>query len=196
MNVQTSNIFSESQYRQAPQHRTEVHLTDDQFDDHLIGDLAPAAAAHLSVCTLCAGRAAQANTLFSDFNAVSLEWSERRSATAPMPAFSAQPVLWQRRLIWASAVACFAVGLGMTNATHTRFFTQQASTEPAATERAIAAPQTIHTAPPSMAQLAEDNRMLSAIDREMDNSGDSPAALGLEPVSAHATHSPASLLQD
>ena len=86
-----------------PHHLTLHHLTPDQVDDHLIGDLAPAPAAHLAACSLCAERVALARSPLSSFQQVSTAWSERRSATLPIPVLDQQRPLLQRHMASASA---------------------------------------------------------------------------------------------
>jgi hypothetical protein len=97
---------------------TADHLTADQIDDHLIGDLAPAPAAHLAACDLCAERVAAAASPLADFHSVSTAWSERRSATLPMPVPTPQRPVWQRYTSWATASLTLAFGMAFINATH------------------------------------------------------------------------------
>ncbi len=94
------------------------HLTDDQIDDQLIGDLAAAPAAHLAACSLCAERVATAASPLSDFQNVSTAWSERRSATLPIPVLSQPRPLWQRYTAWATASLTLAFGMAFLNANH------------------------------------------------------------------------------
>ncbi|MGA7156861.1 MAG: hypothetical protein WBY53_08455, partial [Acidobacteriaceae bacterium] len=92
------------------------HLTDDQIDDQLIGDVAPAAAAHLAACALCAERVAALLSPIDSFDSVSSAWSERRSATLPIPVSTPSRPLWQRNSAWAMASLAFAFGLAFLNA--------------------------------------------------------------------------------
>jgi hypothetical protein len=87
-----------------------LHLTEDQLDDHLIGDLAAPAAAHLAACQLCSARVAAVASPIASFQSVSLAWSERVSAAAPMPELPSSRTLLERRLAWSFAVAACAVG--------------------------------------------------------------------------------------
>ena len=187
------------------------HLTDDQIDDQLIGDLAAAPAAHLAACSLCAERVAAAASPLSDFQNVSTAWSERRSATLPIPVLSQPRPLWQRYTSWATASLTLAFGMAFLNANH-QFSLRTAAPLPAPTAQpaspAIAA-QTVASqtvaflatprslAPQSPAphatQLSADNHMLRAIDASFDPSADSPAALGLMPAAAPGSRPPASV---
>lgn len=202
----------------AASHLIAVHLTDDQIDDHLIGDLAPAPAAHLAACTLCAERVATAASPIADFHNVSTAWSERRSATLPIPVVSQQRPIWQRYTSWATASLTLAFGMAFINASH-QFSLRTVTPQPAPTARSLAASQTVAlqtiaslpAAPRSLAspaptlmetasiapaphvtQLSADNHMLRAIDASFDPSADSPATLGLMPA-APSSHPPASI---
>jgi len=80
-----------------------MHLTDDQIDDYLIGDLSDDAAAHLAACEPCTLRVAKAEAPIASFKAVSLAWSERQSATLPTQPV-ARPSNWSHRFAWATAM--------------------------------------------------------------------------------------------
>lgn len=185
------------------------HLTADQIDDQLIGDLAAAPAAHLAACALCAERVAAAASPMASFQHVSTAWSERRSATLPIPIPTQQRPVWQRHMAWATASLSLAFGIAFINASH-QFMLQTTQPQPAPTQTAQSylptqsiAPQTTTTKLPVLtetasitpaphaAQIAADNHMLRAIDASFDPSADSPAALGL--VSAQSNHPPISI---
>lgn len=180
-----------------------THLTADQIDDHLIGDLAPAPAAHLAACALCADRVAAARSPLDSFHTVSTAWSERRSATLPIPAAPTARPLWQRHSAIATACLAFAFGATLLNANR-QLALQPAAPPPAPAQLADAAPAApvsaqsvalIQTASASSrsARIAADNRMLRAMAAAFDPASDSPAALGLAPEAATATRPPTSL---
>ncbi len=182
------------------------HLTPDQIDDHLIGDLAPAPAAHLAVCSLCAERLAAAASPLEGFQQVSTAWSERRSATLPRPTPPPPRPLWQRHTAWATASLTLAFGFAFFNATR-QLSLQNTQPTPAAT-RTSALPQSAFAADlpvipvasstasaPESSQISADNHLLRAIDNSLDSSTDSPAALGLAP-SASPRSGPPTSLQD
>ncbi len=175
------------------------HLTPDQIDDHLIGDLAPTPAAHLDACTLCAERVALARSPIASFQQVSTAWSERRSATLPIPIPAEERSSWQRHTAWASATLSMALGFAFINATHQFSILNTPQPAPAATAQltpaqqptpapkaavltatvsVTAAPHVVHLA----ARISAENHMLQAIDASLDPSSDSPAALGLAPA--------------
>ncbi len=186
---------------------TPDHLTDDQIDDHLIGDLAPAPAAHLAACTACTERVATAASPMANFQSVSTAWSERRSATLPIPVVSQQRPIWQRYTSWATASLTLAFGMAFLNATH-QFSIRTVTTQPVPTAQSpvvqtiaphiIASPapaltETASIGPtPHTTQISADNHMLRAIDASFDPSADSPAALGLMPA-APSSRPPASI---
>ena len=125
------DLYTASHLSAAPV--TANHLTDDQLDDHLIGDLAPAPAAHLAACSLCAQRVAAARSPLDSFHTVSTAWSERRSATLPIPVPAPPRPVWQRQTAWATACLALAFGLALTNASHQLSLqADTASTTPAA----------------------------------------------------------------
>jgi hypothetical protein len=190
------------------------HLTPDQIDDHLIGDLAPAPAAHLAACTLCAERVAAARSPIASFQQVSTAWSERRSATLPIPIPAQQAPVWQRHMAWATATLSMALGFAFINATHQ--FSILNTPEPAPItstsaqlprdQQAVLTPKATIltetasiTSPPRAAhfaaQISADNQMLQNIDASLDPSTDSPAALGLQPAAA-PTPGPLASIQD
>jgi hypothetical protein len=179
------------------------HLTADQIDDHLIGDLAPAPAAHLAACSLCAEHVATAASPIASFREVSTAWSERRSATLPIPVLTQQRPIWQRHAAWATASLTLAFGIAFINATQ-QFSLQTAAPQPAPTQTA-SSPVPQQTIAPALAeaaniapspratQIAADNHMLRAIDASFDPSADSPAAFGLTPAAAPSNQPPTSI---
>jgi len=187
------------------------HLTPDQIDDLLIGDLAATPAAHLAACTLCAERVAAARSPIASFQQVSTAWSERRSATLPIPIPSQRPS-WQRHTAWATATLSMALGFAFINATHQFSVLNTPQPAPAASAqltpvqqptiapKAPALTETASIAPPpraahSAAQVSADNQMLHNIDASLDPATDSPAALGLQSPTAPNPGPPA-LIQD
>jgi hypothetical protein len=181
------------------------HLTADQIDDHLIGDLAVAPAAHLAACSFCADRVAAVANPIASFQHVATAWSERRSATLPIPVPAQQQPLWQRHMAWASACLTLAVGVALINASH-QFSTQTAAPQPAPTlaaeavlvQQAIAPPKaTVLTETASVApsahttQIAADNHMLRAVNDAFDPFAESPADLGL--TDSHSNRPPTSI---
>jgi hypothetical protein len=177
----------------------DTHLSEDQIDDQLIGDLAAGPAAHLAGCSVCTDRVAAAADPMASFQSVTMAWSERRSATLPTPSLSQQKPLWQRHMAWATAGFAFAIAIALTNASHQVVLKtaelqptlQQPALQQSAQQAALPATVLTETASltgaPREAQIAADNRLLQAIDDDLDTSADSPAALGIEPASDQTT---------
>jgi hypothetical protein len=172
------------------------HLTPDQIDDHLIGDLAPAAAAHLAACALCADRVAAEASPIASFQQVSTAWSERRSATLPIPAPIVQRPVWQRHTAWATASLSLAFGIAFLNASHQFSFNtapQPTPTRSVSFHQPTAAP--FIASEPRPSEISTDNHLLSAIDASFDASNDSPANLGLTSDDA-VPHGPPASIRD
>ena len=177
-----------------------MHLSEDQIDDQLLGDLRGGAAEHLAGCEHCAARVVAAAEPMVDFREVAMAWSERRSATMPLPVAAGDGLVWQRRMGWVTAAFAVALGVsvighgngnGIGNGRGTGMET--ASVEPdqafvvpsagsaqiAATPRVVAV-EAVQSS--SQDQYSGDNRMLQAIDTELGAAVESPATLGLEPA--------------
>jgi len=169
------------------------HLTEDQIDDVLIGDLAAEPAAHLAGCDPCQERVAAAQAPIANFKAVSHAWSERRSATLPSAVPQHRSSSWQRYATWAAtatAVLVVALVVPMSrHESHTTPATPVATTSAAVTNSTPTMPVVVAAQPqirtvaaarstvqrPSEEQIARDNQMLQAIDMELDASVQSPA---------------------
>jgi hypothetical protein len=180
-----------------------VHLSEDEIDDQLIGDLAAAPAAHLDACALCTHRVAQAKDPIASFQSLTMAWSERRSATLPIPNRSMNRPLWQRRAAWVTACSALAIGIAFTNVGHRaalpvdRQLSQGQPSQLAAPQAAAVDQASRNTVTPPAEQISADNQMLQAIDDEIHTAPNSPAALGLAPVSDHSISPPATTsLQD
>ena len=90
---------------------TNFHLTDDQIDEFLIGDLSEEAVSHLAACDPCQVRVTAAEAPLASFRAVTLAWGERRSATMPLQTGSYTQPKWSHRLAWAVGAAALAIGI-------------------------------------------------------------------------------------
>lgn len=156
-------------------------LSADQLDDHLVGDLAPAAAAHLAACPLCQARLAEAEAPLASFRDVSLAWAERRSATLPLRPDTAPARPAVQRFAWASAVvavAALAVALPLTR--HHDAAQPSAETVAAVGHTGITSSSSVAATPE---QIARDNEMLEAIDQALDAPSPSAAEYGLTAAS-------------
>ena len=185
-----------------------VHLSDDQILNTLYGDVSAGVAAHLANCSVCSRRVAEAEAPIASFKAMTLAWSERRSATLPLQPPAAPPLAWHRRAVMAAtATAALLLGISVPLARH------GAPSAPAVTSHTTVAPSsaaevaTVSTpvlsaamqheaaeaptaveetqAKPQDEQIARDNQMLQNIDRALDNSVESPAdTYAVQPISS------------
>jgi len=180
------------------------HLSEDQIDDVLIGDLAPEPAVHLKQCVECQARLEAAKAPMASFAAVSMAWSERQSATAPLTLGRAASAAGQRRANWvaaATAMLLLAVSIPLTmRDKQTQVVASdtvaQTTAKPVAAQQASANAGQAHVQPVATvhhehpaAELAQDNEMLQAINRELDASVQSPSDnFGLMAVGGTAAH--------
>ncbi len=180
--------------------KASAHLSEDEFDDQLIGYLADSTSAHLAACDLCSDRLAEASSFITSFQDVTAAWSERRSATLPIPKLPQRTPLWQRRAGWITASLTIAVGLTVAGsgnrvelkANNDRPVQVQPSHLLALPTPDLSASAVVKTTPPE-AQISADNQMLKDVDNELDASADSPAALGLDSENNHSNWTPATL---
>jgi|GEM_PF-1931999 len=180
-----------------------IHLSDDQLDAALLGELGAAERRHLEACAPCAARVAELDSALADFRSVTLAWSERRSATLPLGEGLRPRVRMARPLAWAMA-ASLALLLGLVAPTALHRQPVQSAAQagiPAPMETAANEIPTNGTpndgAGSPDEQISRDNQMLGAIDRELDASATTPAALGLQPVAAERiSRSHAATLRD
>ncbi|MDE1154984.1 MAG: hypothetical protein PW735_04540 [Acidobacteriaceae bacterium] len=166
-----------------------MHLSEEQLDDLLIGEVSPEVEAHLAGCAVCRERLQEAEAPLASFREMSLAWAERRSVTMAAPRPEAQSGRVEHRFSWAMVMTgtlALAVAIPMLH--HTRASAPQE--EPALGALA----STGHTSAlgpasglsSSQVQIAEDNAMLAEIDRALQQSDAPAASYGLESQSHHA----------
>jgi hypothetical protein len=178
-----------------------AHLTEEQIDAELLGDLGEQPAEHLASCAECTERVTQAAVPLASFRATTMAWSERRSATMPMPAVEAQGLVWQRRMRWVMASFVLGAGIVLVNYRHNEMTASVQEAQAAAPQDAVpVAPVKMASAAPTLLaattavaqtasvaadndRFAADNTMLKAVAVELNASVDSPAVLGLEAAS-------------
>jgi hypothetical protein len=108
----------------------------------------------------------------------------------PLPVAPREGLLWQRRMGWVTAAFAMALGISVIGNGH-RAGMETASVEPEQTMDAPSvAPAQIAVAPRAVVveavestpadRYSGDNRMLQAIDTELDAAVETPATLGLE----------------
>ncbi len=177
-----------------------VHLTEDQIDDALMGDLAAEAKAHLQGCAACAERLNEAQMPLASFKAVSTAWSERRSATLPAvvpqrAGLGSRLGARSRLAGWSVALsAALAVAIAVPVMLHPGRGAADAGargtgeTAQAAPVKAAGEPAAVVESSPRAAsarevvadeQISQDNAMLQDVNRELNASTQSQAAIGL-----------------
>ena len=138
---------------------TGQHLTDEQFSDLLAGDCPLDAMRHMKTCPQCQREFEQVQASIEEFGAAGLQWAERR----PAPRISASSAMirgWNPLTARTAAAGLLAAAL---------FATYQ--------EKRMQAPNTDTLLPArSEAQVADDNRLMLAIDKEIRWQADSPVA--------------------
>lgn len=183
-----------------------AHLSNEQVDDHLIGDLDATGAAHLAECGECAERVIAAFEPMATFRDVTISWSERRSATMPIPVVQGDAVIWQRRARWAMTACALVVGVSFVSNGHRADMlrvSEQGAPAASVASLAVSVPTPIQpqvegaATGDAAARYSGDNRMLKAIDSELDASVETPAAMGMETGSGQArSQSAPSSVQD
>jgi hypothetical protein len=188
---------------------TDEHLNDDQLTDALIGDLAVEAAGHLAACAVCQQQLAEARMPLESFKAVTLAWSERRSATMPA-ALNARMLhgaigsTGSRRLVWGSAIAALvAVMIAAPFEMHRGAPLQASTVETAQVQTAQAMGVTGVVSGQGRQseidpdQIDSDNQMLGEIDRELDSNRANSEAMAFQAIGEQASHHSAGrMLQD
>jgi hypothetical protein len=161
------------------------HLTEDELELVLIGDAAPGSMAHLSACVPCKTALEEMKAPLAGFRAVTLAWSERRSATLPLNSLQEA-----RRRAAIGRRQQFALGAGLTAVLalsvavpllHHQFQSDATLNKPAPT---VTVTETASTSsqesPEEQMQIQRDNQMLKAIDQELNSGSASPTTLGLQ----------------
>jgi hypothetical protein len=143
---------------------TGQHLNDEQFTDLLSGDCPSEAIQHMKLCLQCQREFEQVQASIEDFAVFALRWAEQR----PSPRFSIPSVLvrgWHALGARTAAAALLAAVLFGA-------YQQKRLQAPEADPLAAATPAS------SESQVADDNRLLMAIDNEIRWQAESPVARG------------------
>jgi len=186
------------------------HLSETELEDCLIGDAAPEAAAHLSACAPCRTALAELEAPLASFRAVTLAWSERRSATLPLNDLAVARRRaangWRQRMaVSAGLAAALALGVAVPVLRHSSSSSnsnsdagQMVAAQSTLAGGSVQAPNAAGSLAPAASaetasaatqdspaqQISRDNQMLRAIDAELDSRTETPAALGLLPATA------------
>jgi hypothetical protein len=142
---------------------TGQHLTDEQFTDLLAGDYTTDASRHMLSCAQCQVEFERVQASIEDFVTLSLEWAEPRASTS-ISAPSAFLRGWQSASSWAVAAAVLAAAI-LFGVHQGRLLSPNvisvASNQPAE----------------SASEVADDNRLLMAIDKETRWQTESPISI-------------------
>ncbi len=182
-------------------HLREVHLTDEQFAELLIGATPAAVQEHLKTCAECAAEAERVAGAIGSFARESRLWAERRAASQPgltgaqRPSYAGASMI-ARPQVWAAAA--IAIGVGVAISGHHSQQPQQAvvvrPTMQTQTVAQVSVPGEVMTKPETAAprtarmtpsKLKADNQLLSAIDGELRAEAAPESLYGLS-VSSHA----------
>jgi hypothetical protein len=138
----------------------QIHLSDEQFTELLLGTKAPAVRAHLEVCPQCSKEAERVSAAIGSFQQQSSLWAEHRAATAqPLHVRDSRPAFsWVHRpLAWSAAALVIALTAGIGISRHADH--SQPNQQPVAQEQPV-----VVVTPGT---LQSDNQLLSAIDGEL-----------------------------
>lgn len=153
---------------------TGQHLTDEQFTELLSGDCPLDASRHMQACGQCRSEFRRVQSSLEDFASLGLAWAEQR-ASASISTPSAFVRRWQSASRWAAAAAVLAaVLLGV----------HQERRMPAP-EVSIAGSQQADSA----SEVADDDRLMIAIDKEIRWQTESPISVDDLATSAKTPHS-------
>jgi anti-sigma-K factor RskA len=153
---------------------TGQHLTDEQFTDLLSGDYTAEASRHMLACAQCQEEFERVQASIEDFVTLSLEWAKRRASTsisAPWAFIRG----WHSASSWAAAAAILAAAI--------LFGLHQGR---------LLSPDVISVSgsqpAESASEVADDNRLLMAIDKEIRWQPESPISIDDLTPSADRPH--------
>ena len=157
---------------------TGQHLTDEQFTSLLSGDYKADASRHMVACAQCQAELERVQASIEDFVSLGLEWAGPRASTS-ISAPSAFACGWQHASSWATAAAVLAAAIlfGIHQGGLLRpDVISVSSSQPAE----------------SASEVAEDNRLLMAIDKEIRWQPESPISIDDLMTSAGRPHAQSS----
>jgi hypothetical protein len=151
-----------------------LHLSDEQFTELLLGEIPVGAQAHLLTCAQCSDEAERVLDAIGDFAQQSRLWAERRTASWPIPVVDRRIALggrfhlpaWMLRSqaqlrpqMWLVAALTLALVSGGGFSLHRGYVSS--------VQRAVAIAPVSQSAAVAPATLKADNELLSAIDGEL-----------------------------
>jgi hypothetical protein len=143
---------------------TSQHLTSQQFTDLLIGDCSLEVRRHVDTCQQCQDECKQVQSAIDGFGAAGLEWAEQRT---PMSISASSQLFLQCRSLgtWAAAALLAAAVL---------FEVHQGWIVPTAVANNVT-----NQAVESTSDVADDNRLMMAIDQEIRWQAESPLSIAI-----------------
>jgi hypothetical protein len=161
-----------------------AHLSEEAFDDVLIGLGSAESEAHLAVCDVCRGHLKEFQSNLQTFNQASLAWSQATSEARPVPISMSEEGASLRLFArpagrlrifapvgWAVATALLLVlGLQIWNREHQPSLTGNTATDNAVSNNST---QTA-TQGDTEAQIAQDNQLLQSVNLALNTGEASP----------------------
>jgi hypothetical protein len=157
---------------------TGQHLTDEQLTGLLSGDYTADARGHLLTCAQCQEEFDRVQASIDDFVTLSQEWAEPRASTS-ISAPSAFVRGWQSASSWAAAAAVLAAAI-LLGVHQGRLLSPDVNS--------VAGSQSSEPA----SAVADDNRLLMAIDKEIRWQAESPISIDDLTASAGRMHTQSS----
>jgi hypothetical protein len=151
---------------------TGQHLTDEQFTGLLSGDYTADARGHMLACAQCQDEFERVQASIEDFVTLSLEWAEPRASTSGPSAFARG---WHSASSWAAAAAVLAAAI---------LFGVHQGGLLSPDVNSVAGRQSVEPA----SEVADDNRLLMAIDKEIRWQTESPISIDDLTASEGRTH--------
>jgi len=166
---------------------SDLHLSDEQFAELLLGEIPCGAEAHLATCAQCSEEAERVLGAIGDFARQSRLWAERRTASQPrlasgrkfgtggrlgLPEWLLRPQIWLLRpQAWLAAALTFVLVGGVGVSRHGEAVRGGQAVVATAlvpvAQTAVATTETTATRVVAPATLKADNELLSAIDGEL-----------------------------
>jgi hypothetical protein len=152
---------------------TGQHLTSQEFTDLLIGDCSLEVRRHVDTCPQCQDECKQVQSAIDGFGAAGLEWAEQRT---PISISASSQLFLQCRSLgtWAAAALLAAAVL---------FEVHQGWIVPPSAANNVAT-QVVE----STADVADDNRLMLAIDQEIRWQAESPLSTATPGKNSRPTH--------
>jgi hypothetical protein len=152
-----------------------VHLSDDQFVDCAAGlEVSAEAAAHLRECAVCREELAGFGVAVDSFNRAALEWSKAR----PVASLRERRWRWSGRPVFGMAAvalaACIMLVAGVTAVRQHEEGRRSADGSQVAGSQAARSQGVAEPQGDSEAQIAQDNKLLMAVDVALRDDEPSP----------------------